>query len=361
MTHRLSAQLDGHKLWWHLDRVHQWQNGETVAPLYIEISPVSYCNHHCLFCALDFAQKPGTTLDSERLCTLLPQMREAGLRSIMYAGEGEPLLHPDLGRMVRDTRSNGIDAAITTNGTQGDRDMWNDLLGDLTWVRFSVDAGSPAVYGKVHGVPDTWFERVTASIHEAVEVKHHGDMKTTIGVQYLVLEENLSDLPTAMRLFDEIGVDYFAIKPHSLHPKTQKPKDVRYTETRVRNITASVREFETESSGMQVVFRERAFSTAISGHIPFEHCYALPFWGYISSQGDFYSCSVHLGDPEFLCGNICVESYSDIIHGERRAMSIAHGRGTLRTDQDCRLNCRMVQVNESLQSLAVQPDHVNFI
>ena len=45
--------LDGHKLYWHLDRVEEWQAKKVVAPIYVEISPLSVCNHKCIFCGID--------------------------------------------------------------------------------------------------------------------------------------------------------------------------------------------------------------------------------------------------------------------------------------------------------------------
>lgn len=85
--------IDGHKLYWHLERLMAWQTGELIAPIYIEISPVSFCNHRCLFCGLDFAQGDRLSLDTEATCHSLQEMARLGVKSVMFAGEGEPLLH----------------------------------------------------------------------------------------------------------------------------------------------------------------------------------------------------------------------------------------------------------------------------
>ena len=60
--------IDRHKLYWHLDRVTDWQNKRVIAPIYLEISPVSMCNHRCIFCGIDFARDKGSSIRGEILC-----------------------------------------------------------------------------------------------------------------------------------------------------------------------------------------------------------------------------------------------------------------------------------------------------
>jgi len=61
----------------------------------------------------------------------------------------------------------------------------------------------------------------------------------------------------------------------------------------------------------------------------FNHCRALPFWGYISSCGDCYTCSVFLGDERFKVGNIYKEDMQSIIFSDRRRNSIYLGEKDL--------------------------------
>ena len=89
-------RIDSHKLIYHVDRVNDWLGGENIYPLYLEISPIGACNHRCIYCALDFMEYQPRFLNRNTLKDRLSEMGSLGIKSIMYAGEGEPFLHKDI-------------------------------------------------------------------------------------------------------------------------------------------------------------------------------------------------------------------------------------------------------------------------
>lgn len=352
--------MDGHKLLWHLDRVDDWQKGKLVPPIYIEVSPVSLCNHRCIFCAIDFVRGKDFRLDTKIFCNRLKEMGRLGVRSVMFAGEGEPLLHKDLKTFLKTAKDSGMDVSLTTNGSLGDYKIWKELLPHLTWIRFSVDAGDADSYSKVHRVSKSVFHKVIGSIKDAVEVKRDLGLDVTIGVQFLMIEENIKSLSKAMALFSGLGVDYFSLKPYSLHPQMMDKRDMRYTEHAIERIRQAVNKFR-KSSKMDVIFRDLATENYARKYRRFAHCRALPFWGYISSKGDFYTCSVFIGDKRFAAGNIHAQNMRSIISGKARKNSISYASKSLGVAKECRVNCRMARVNEFLEFLEKKPEHINFV
>lgn len=352
--------MDSHKLYWHLDRVLDWQNGKPVVPIYVEISPVSYCNHNCLFCGIDFARQEKRSLDPGILCTRLEEMGRAGVRSVMFAGEGEPLLYKELSRAVETARRSGMDVSLTTNGMAGDEVLWQGLLPHLTWVRFSVDAGTAPVYAAVHQVAESCFEKTLGSIEQAIRIKRSRDLATTIGVQFLLIDENLDDVETACRLFTDLGVDYLSFKPYSEHPQMIGKRGYGYNDETIARIERIVQRY-TSGSRTAVIFRKTATERYQCGHNAFNNCHALPFWGYICASGDFNTCSVFIGDDRFKAGNIHQHTMPEILNGQKRQQSIAFAAHEMSIGSECRVNCRMARVNEFLSTLASQPAHINFI
>ncbi|MSN25209.1 MAG: radical SAM protein [Geobacter sp.] len=354
--------IDGHKLYWHLDRVADWQKNRLIAPVYMEISPVSYCNHHCLFCGLDFAHNESVALDAGILMTRIEEMGRLGVKSIMFAGEGEPLLHPRMVEIAAHTKSCGIDVSITTNGMIGNAGIWEELLPSLTWVRFSIDAATSETYAKVHGISPGSFDRTITSLKEAVRIKRERDLPVTIGVQFLMIHQNLADIEPSLQLYSDICVDYLSFKPYSEHPQMINKSGFTYSASMIDSIEKSVQAFVNGSSAKTaIIFRKAATEAYNDGVQRFTSCCALPFWGYLSSKGDFYTCSVYLNDDRFMVGSIYTETMEEIFFGEKRKKSIAFAETNLEIGHECRVNCRMARINEFLAFLNDRPDHVNFI
>lgn len=352
--------IDGHKLCWHLDRVKEWQEERIIPPIYIEVSPVSFCNHKCIFCGLDFAMKEKHRLETEVFCKRLKELGKLGTRSIMFAGEGEPLLHKDLPKFVSVAKDAGIDVSITTNGSLDNYSLWADILSQLTWIRFSVDAGTAKTHALVHRVPEICFDKTINSIESSVKIKNDYNLDVTIGIQFLIIEENLSDLENALNLFTKIKVDYISLKPYSLHPQMAKKKSIIYTRETISYIENVLHKYKNKA-GTDIIFRKDAMEKYMLRKKRFNHCRALPFWGYISSRGDFYTCSVFLGDERFKAGNIYREDMQSIMFSDKRRNSIHLGEKDLDIENKCRLNCRMARINEFLELLGDKPEHINFV
>jgi radical SAM protein with 4Fe4S-binding SPASM domain len=137
-------------------------------------------------------------------------------------------------------------------------------------------------------------------------------------------------------------------------------KEIVYTEEMIRHIDETIDKY-LNTSDMNIIFRKEALQKYIHKVQMFKHCCALPFWGYISSKGDFYTCSVFIDDKRFTTGNIYVNNTDYIFFGEKRQQSIHYGKDGLIVKDECRLNCRMARINEFLEILEEKPAHVNFI
>ena len=138
--------FDGHKLSYHPERVAELMGKGDCFPLYIEISPVGSCNHRCVFCAYDYIGYPNRKLDAERTISFLDEIAINGVKSVLWAGEGEPLLHPEIVRFVRHAKGCGIDSGMFTNGHLLSPDVAKEILPALTFLRISFNGGSAQNY-----------------------------------------------------------------------------------------------------------------------------------------------------------------------------------------------------------------------
>ena len=80
----------------------------------------------------------------------------------------------------------------------------------------------------------------------------------------------------------------------------------------------------------------------------------------LDAAGNVWGCSVYIGDERFLYGNIYQHSFQEIWEGSKRLNSLRWAEENFDASQ-CRINCRMDNINHFLWGLKRPPAHVNFI
>lgn len=361
--------IDSHKLIYHPQRVARfldagddWEKMKKIYPLYVEISPVGACNHRCTFCAVDYVGYKPVRLSLEVISRTLAEMGRQGVKSVMFAGEGEPMLHTEIDRMVMAASAAGIDSAMTTNASILSDAFIERALPLMSWIKASVNAGTAATYARIHQTRESDFEKVISNLKRMVEARRQGGYSCVLGAQIVLLPENAAEVETlARRCRDEIGLDYLVVKPYSQHAfsVTQLYQDHDYQGyDKLQSRLASM-----NTDSFSVIYRGNTMKKHDEGHAHrYSRCHATPaFWAYIMSTGAVYGCSAYLLDPRFDYGNINESSFQDIWEGESRRKNFHYIRDELDI-RECRLNCRMDEVNRYLDKLVKQNvQHVNFI
>ena len=360
--------IDSHKLVYHprrvtqwLDSKHDWRQAKTVYPIYMEVSPVGACNHRCTFCAVDYIGYKAQRLDVKILADRLSEMGQLGVKSIMYAGEGEPMLHKEINEIVRLTALAGIDIAFTTNGTLMNQRFVEQSLPLVSWIKVSLNAGTAENYAAIHQTKAEDFDLVLNNLRRAVAFKKARQLSCTLGAQLLLLPENRDEVTTLAAICRDIGLDYLVVKPYSQHlfSETRRYENLRYDN--LLGMAEALAEFN--GDGFNVIFREQTMKNySIPEAERYKTCHATPyFWAYIMADGEVYGCSAYLTDRRFAYGNIHSESFQAIWEGEKRRLNWQYITQELDISQ-CRKNCRMEAVNQYLDKLsAQQPPHINFI
>lgn len=351
-------RIDSQKLIYHIPRVHKWLEGKAIYPIYMEISPAGACNHRCTYCGLDFMEYQSRYLETGLLKKRLSELGRLGLKSIMYAGEGEPLLHKDIAEIISHTKNSGIDAAVTTNGVLFKKEIADNTLGYMEWIKVGLEGATKETYAKIHRCNPDDFDKVVKNISYAAELRKREKYTCTLGIQFLLLPENSHEVVTLAKMARDIGLDYLVIKPYSQHiqSKTTMYSSVKYSD--YEYLKDDLEQFNTD--GFNVIFRIQTMKKWDEKQRNYKCCFALPFWSYIDAGGNVWGCSVYLGDKKFLYGNIYEQSFKDIWEGEKRLQSLRWVEEELDIS-GCRVNCRMDEINRYLWELKNLPEHVNFI
>jgi GTP 3',8-cyclase len=376
-------KIDGNKILFHKERVKQWMEAgsdwdkaKKIYPIYVEMSPSGACNHRCTFCAVDYIGYKTRFLDTEILGKRLKEMGELGVKSVMYAGEGEPLLHKDIAKIVDYTKKAGIDVAFTTNATSLHEKLTREIIGNVTWIKASINAGTKESYAKIHKASEAQFDLAFGNMGRAAKIREEMGLSKdehTLGAQMVLLPENAADAVTFAKRAKAEKLDYAVIKPYSQHNSsiTRTYEGMKYDEQMLK-IAKELEKLNDEN--FNVIFRSATMEELDNEKQVYTKCQSTPhFWGYIMADGAVYGCSAYLEDDRFCYGNINDNSFKEIWEGTKRKVNLGFVNDGLDISE-CRRNCRMHKVNETLHELkegdipmsvldeqSETPAHVNFV
>jgi len=351
--------MDSHKLLWHLDRVHQWQRGERIAPLHIDLGITTGCNLGCIYC---YGVLQGRTsaakrfdMPRESLLRLLRDAKDLDVRSIAFIGEGENTLNPALYDGLALAKEIDLDVSLATNGIKMDPNRLRGALESLVWLRFNISAATPESYKAIHQA--NCLEPVLRNIRAAVEMKQRNGLAVTIGMQMVVVAENMADIVPLAKLGRDLGVDYLVIKPCSdTYDGTMDSPHEGYLQ-----IEDKLREAEGFSDdGYTVAVKWRKMQNL--GKKCFRQCHGTRFLINISGDGTVFPCGhfFNIRREEFTMGNVIEQSLKEVCASERY-WEIQKKMLAVDVNKDCETNCRHYYISQFLWDLKNPPAHVNFI
>ncbi len=358
--------IDSHKLMFHPTRVSQWleakddwNNEKMVYPIYVEITPIGSCNHRCTFCSVDYIGYKSIKQDEEILSQRIREMAKLGVKSIMFAGEGEPTLYKPLPNILDVCTEAGIDTSLTTNAVAMNEKTIENYLKNCSWIKVSINAGDRETYSKIHTTKAADFDKVVENLTLAAKRKKEKSYNCTIGAQMLLLPENKNTAISLAKTMRDAGVDYLVIKPYtqSLYGTSRVYEGLTYEH--MMYLEKELASLETEN--FKVVFRASTMKKLEEKKQPYSKCYATPnFWAYIMADGRVYGCGAYLNNKKFEYGNINENSFQEIWESEKRKEGMKYVKNDLDIS-NCRKNCRMDEVNRYLWNLKHPNSHVNFI
>ena len=143
-------------------------------------------------------------------------------------------------------------------------------------------------------------------------IKKRDNLSVVIGVQFLLIPDNLEDLLTFINLFKDTGVDNVQIKPYSQHPLSKNRYSIEYAQ--YQGIEDTVRKYETPE--FQVIFRSQTTQRLMMKRT-YHECYGLPFYTLIEADGSIIPCNLFHNNEDFYYGNLYDESFTTIWNGKR--------------------------------------------
>jgi len=344
------------KLFGHLDRLQELRaTGKTTAPVNVEIDLSNRCSLGCQWCHFAYTHtrgplaghvKPegavsgGDLMDYDLATSILDQLDAAEVRSVVWAGGGEPTLHPRFDDVI--TYCN-LDQGLYTHGGHIDDKRAALLKRRLTWAYVSLDECDAVAYQTSKGVDR--FDAVLTNIARLVAA----DGPATIGVGCLLHVGNWQNIHRMVRLGRELGVDYVQFRPVIEYDMTAPGSidgDVDWIDSAIGHLGA----YRDDPFVMADVERFKRYRQW-AGH-GYQTCYWSAMQTVITPNGKVWRCINKREHGDACLGDLTIDTFADI--WKRTGGSCA-------VDGHCRVACRGDQSNLALEPIMADYLHPNFV
>jgi len=362
--------LDGTKIAWHMDRVNAWEKGERFAPITIDMALTRACNYACVFCYAVLQENERKPITIPVMDRFLNDCAEIGVRAISLVSDGESTLSPAFVYTIKRGKELGISMACGTNGYLVTKEIAEEILPCLDYIRINFDAGTPEAYSKIMGVKPEWYHRVVQNIRDMVEIKKRDNLDVAIGTQMVLMPQYGSEILPLAQLSVDLGVSYLVIK----HCSDDEGGSLGVEYGKYKELFSLLKQAESMSNNTtQVAIKWSKIES--EGTRNYQRCYGPPFIIQISGSGLVAPCGMLFNEKyrKFHIGNIGDESFKEIWQSDRYWEVMSYlGSDRFNAQKMCGTLCLQHITNEALDqhknhgNLLVQPgnsrpDHVNFI
>jgi radical SAM protein with 4Fe4S-binding SPASM domain len=177
-------------------------------PSELQIEVTGACNLRCKMCLVSYRPEIGRSegaLSFETVRELVDG--NPNLRRVTLQGLGEPLLAPDLFRMIEHASRRGIRMGFNTNGMLLTAARAERLVeAGLSWLHVSLDGATAETYEGIRG--RARLSRVAANVRGLVEARRRlGAREPAVALVFVAMRRNVHELPDVVRLGAEWGVD----------------------------------------------------------------------------------------------------------------------------------------------------------
>ncbi len=176
----------------------------------------SFCNLHCPFCLVNHGMKrPHRHMTLEETSGLLREIASIGPDQEVYLfNYGEPLLHPEIVRIVQLATSLGLRTKISTNGIHLSQLGPQLVSAGLTVLMIDLDGITHRAHSTYRVGSDVI--ALKAEIREFMDAIKTRSAVTQIMIQTLVHNVNLPEMGAIREFANSVGIQFIAWKSLAL-------------------------------------------------------------------------------------------------------------------------------------------------
>jgi MoaA/NifB/PqqE/SkfB family radical SAM enzyme len=182
-------------------------------PVELTLEPTLECNSNCIMCNRNFSRKEVKQargfLSWDTFNKVRPFFSTA--ERVLFGGFGEPLLHPDYLKMLREIKKAGPYVYVFSNGILMKEAVGRALVDEgMDMICISVGGATRETYRKIRGVDA--FDNVTDNIRRISEYKKRlGTDLPLLSFNIVAMRSLLGEMEAIVKLAHDTGVRHIAM------------------------------------------------------------------------------------------------------------------------------------------------------
>lgn len=291
--------------------------------VYLEV--VNRCNSLCTTCPLTFApHEAAHTLTWDEFCRITDQFPR--LDRVVLHGIGEPLMNPDLARMIRHLKDRGAYVLFNSNAILLNGRRVDPLIeSGLDELRVSIDGATPETYLKMRGVKA--FPKVIANVRRFILRRNQRGVPTPrVSFWMTGVRENIHELPDLIEVAAGAGIDevylqrmtYFGDGLATADQAIYRSEDADLLAI-IDRVEQRARELGIRFSGAGEVHPRENLSAGTEA-APWRGCRRPWKLTYLTANGNALPCCIapFTGAPydSLILGNVVGSSVAEVWNGE---------------------------------------------
>lgn len=363
------------KIYANADRAIQFLKGGNPAPVLIEFDPSNACNHGCYFCISSYIHLPESKhlatynksiMSRDVLMKCCESFVKMGIRSLNWTGGGEPTVNPHLKEAIEYIGKNSdIKMGMFTNGTLLDKfDLFETLVDNMTWVRISIDAGTPNTYNGVRRAKNNQdWNKMISNLEKLIEVNKSKGNKIDIGVGFVITPQTYTEIVEFAKAFSKYDITYCQYKPEIVNREredgTQREQDFWINKVApLLEEAKSILGNKYQMNGYK--FEDLKNDPEFFGRT-YKKCLGSQLQPCVGADGEVYVCTNHRGYKEYSYGNVHEKSFESIWDDMNKRKQVMSQIEDVECFKNCTQLCKPHESNKAMWDLYLNQNDEEYI
>ena len=342
-----------------IDRVLELFETGITSPVLVEIDPSNACNHGCYFCISSYIHLPESkhletydrsVMSKDVLMSLCKDIVKMNVRAVNWTGGGEPTVNSNLKYAIEYLGKHNVKMGMFTNGTLLDRfNLFETLVNNMSWVRFSIDAGNEKTYNTIRrpSKNQTWSKMIN-NLEKLISVNN----KIDIGLGFVITPDTYTGIIDFANKFKDYDVKYCQYKPEivnrerengvqrkkefwqKIEPLLKEAKNILGSKFQINDYKLEDLEVNTENYGRT-----------------YKKCLGSQISPAIGADGEVYVCTNHRGYKQYSYGNLNQNSFDIIWNNIQVKNNIMHKIDNVEKFKNCTQLCKPHESNKAIWNL----------